>query len=215
MKNFKIEVISKKPKKICGLLSHTGQITINDFQEKFTMPLIDWTVEDYQKQWEEGLERIKTHNQSCLVATVQNLKFNPHILLWTMYKEGNKIFFHNQLLISTIVEELQLPITLASFNSQNCCQFINPIIVNENNEGVDEEGTKLFEKSIDLESLKTIKINNQCDTDDSIGSERYKKGNLIIIADQDMHNNGRWKMFKVGQKEREGGYNEDLIKIGK
>lgn len=145
MKNFKIEAISKKPKKAWGSLCHTGQITINDYKEPFLMPLIEWDLEDYRKQWKEGLERIKTQDRSCLVATVKNLKTNPYIILWTLHKEDNKVYVRYQLLIDIVAKEVKFSIPLAEFSSKNCYQFVHPRKGETN-----EEGQKLSEWLIDL-----------------------------------------------------------------
>jgi hypothetical protein len=143
MKKFKIEVTSKKPKKLYGILSHTGQVTIGDFKENFTIPLDTWTLENYEQQWKEGLERIKTHDVSCLVVTVQNLSTNPLVELWTLYKQSNKIYIHNQLLNNAIMKELNFPYKLAEFNSVNCYDFIN-----YPRETVSEDGEKISEWTI-------------------------------------------------------------------
>jgi hypothetical protein len=150
MNKFKIEVISKKPKKIDGLLSHMGQITIGDYKETFVMPLNSWTLEEYQQQWKEGLERIKNRNTSCLVTTVQNFDSHPLIEMWSLYKEGDKVFFHVQLINRTIAKELNLPIKLSEFSVKTCYQFINPRLTNEEGEGIGYDGEKISEWSIDL-----------------------------------------------------------------
>lgn len=48
------------------------EIQIGDFKETFEMPLEYWTIYDYEKQWQEGIERIRTHDQSCLVYEIQD-----------------------------------------------------------------------------------------------------------------------------------------------
>lgn len=124
MKNFIIEVINEKPKKRYGLLSYEGRITIGDFIEKFLMPLDSWSLEKYKQQWQEGLERIKRHNSSCLVSSVQNLKSNhPSIEMWSLYKEEKTIFIINNLLIDETMEDRLLK--LSEFNHTTCYQFID------------------------------------------------------------------------------------------
>jgi hypothetical protein len=148
MKKFSIEVITKKPKKIYGLLSHEGQITIGDFKETFAMPLNSWKIEQYQQQWKEGLARIKTHDYSCLVSVVQNLNANPLVELWALYKEGNTVFFHNELLNNLIVEELKLPLNLSDFNLKTCYE-----LVNEPREITTPEGDKISAWSVNVDEI--------------------------------------------------------------
>lgn len=86
MKNFSIKVISKQPKKIAGNLCHSGEIIIGDYAEEFIISLDEWDIEQYKQQWKEGIERIKTHNSSCLIADITTLKTNPRMNLWVLYK---------------------------------------------------------------------------------------------------------------------------------
>jgi CdiI N-terminal domain len=124
MKKFNIQVISKEPKKIYSLLSHTGQITIGDFTETFIMPLDNWPIEEYQQQWKKGIERLKTHKYSCLVATVQNLETNGLVNLWLLYKDKDTIFIQNELLNKSILQEMNIPLKMSDFNSTTCYDFI-------------------------------------------------------------------------------------------
>src|SRR3990167_11412149 len=98
MSKFKIEVISKKPEVIDGLLSHTGEITMGDYKETFVMPLNSWTIEDYKQQWKEGLERIKTYDESCLVSLAQDLDTLPMVFMWVLYKLKGVIYIQQHLL---------------------------------------------------------------------------------------------------------------------
>jgi hypothetical protein len=153
MKKFSIEVISKKPKQIWGLPAYEGRITIGDFHETLFMPINSWSIEEYQQQWKEGLERIKNNDTSCLVVTVQNLSTHPLIELWTLYKVEDKVFIHNQMLNAEIVKELNLTINLSNFNKTSCYQFINPRITNELGEVIDEDGETISEWSIPLSEI--------------------------------------------------------------
>jgi len=98
MKKFNIEVVSKDPKKIDGVLTQMGQITIGDLNESFEMPLNCWKIDTYQQQWKEALQRIKTHDYSCVVVSVKDWDGDLEIEIWSMYKEGDTVFFHNEFL---------------------------------------------------------------------------------------------------------------------
>lgn len=65
-----------------------------------------WQQETYERQWREGLKRIRTHNSSCLVLSVQDpLKFRL-VNTWMLYKINNKIHIRNRLFIGRIYEEV-------------------------------------------------------------------------------------------------------------
>lgn len=77
MNSFNIEVISKKPETINGKKYYRGKITIGDFWESIFMSFDNWTIEEYKQQWKDGLERIKTHDTSCLVVCFAGSLENP------------------------------------------------------------------------------------------------------------------------------------------
>lgn len=122
MQKFNIEIISKKPIIINGNKEYKGQITIGDFQENFYMSIDNWSVPDYKKQWKEGIERIKTHDSSCLVVNFAGSIENPWIELWTLYREGETIFIHNQYLFYEVFQERSQG--LPSFDSKSCYLYI-------------------------------------------------------------------------------------------
>jgi len=153
MKQFQIQVISKKPKKMYGLLSHTGEITIGDYKETFVMPLNSWTLEEYKQQWKEGVDRLKTHNESCLVNLIQNMNANPMVEMWTLHKVNNTVYIQQQLLNRMIAEELNIPIKISEFNSKTCYKFINHRIANEKGHGVNEDGEELSEWNVNINDI--------------------------------------------------------------
>lgn len=146
-----IEVSDEKPQKKYGILSGIGRITIGDFTEQFSMPLDSWTLDEYKKQWDAGIARIKTGEISCLVTAVQTIATNPLVILWPLYPVGSTIFVHNQLLIPPTVEHIAIP--LKKFTAENCYQFINPRLVNDAQEAVGDEGELVSEWSIDLNEV--------------------------------------------------------------
>lgn len=100
-----------------------GQITIGTFKEKFVMPLDYWTLNDYKRQWQEGLERIRSHDNSCLVATVQDPNRFPLIDMWVIYKIKDKLFIQNHMLCNDVYKEV---IGDNVFTPENCYNFILP-----------------------------------------------------------------------------------------
>jgi hypothetical protein len=146
MSNFNIQVISEKPETHNRRKYHRGRITIDDFTETFRMPYDSWTIDEYQQQWKEGLERIKTHNSSCLIATLSGLKKNyPFILLWVLYKEKNVIYIQNKLLFDEIFEEISQG--LPPFSAETCYLYFG------SREIINEDGDKLSEWKTDMNAI--------------------------------------------------------------
>ena len=98
-----------------------GKITIGDFDERFNIALEYWSIDDYKRQWQEGLERIKTHSMSCLVTYVQNPNDAPFIDWWPMYKIGNKIHVQNHMLFAHLYRKR---IGNKEFTPDTCYDFI-------------------------------------------------------------------------------------------
>ncbi|MBA3954792.1 hypothetical protein H0X48_05740 [Candidatus Dependentiae bacterium] len=121
MNKICIEVIREEVVVDEGIPCARGKITIDDFDERFDIALEYWTIEDYKKQWREGLERIKTHDKSCLVTYVQDPKKAPFIDWWNLYKIGNKVIIRNQMLFG---ENYQNRIGDNPFNVENCYNFL-------------------------------------------------------------------------------------------
>jgi CdiI N-terminal domain len=146
MKKFLIKVIDNNSKEIDGLPSCKGQITIDNFQEAFIMPLDVWSLEEYKKQWEEGLRRLKNHEDTCLVTSIENMASgHPTIEIWVLYKENETVYFQNCLLFDETVEGL--PIKLTDFNSKTCYEFVRP------RETINEDGYEISEWSIPLSEI--------------------------------------------------------------
>ena len=140
--NISIKITSKRPKKIHNVKAYEGRITIGDFSESIYVPLDLWSREDYERQWREGLKRLKTHNTSCLIATIHDPKIRPFIDRWTLYRKGNTVYVYNQMILDTGYEELigDKPFTLTT-----CYDFIGPRRTHL------EDGTKISEWSVPYE----------------------------------------------------------------
>ena len=136
---FSIEVISEKPEEIWGLC-HTGEITMGDYLETFSMSLDSWDVEDYKQQWKEGLKRIKTHDRSCLVSFVQSVDTKPMVEMWVLYKVENTVYVQQHLLNKQILKDLNSPLNLTNFTKENCYQFIDDRKVNAQGCGISDSG---------------------------------------------------------------------------
>ncbi|HVW99300.1 MAG TPA: hypothetical protein VHA52_02505, partial [Candidatus Babeliaceae bacterium] len=139
--NVEIRVMINEVERATNIDCIWGAIKINDFYEAFVIPLEYWGIEDYQKQWKEGLARIKSHDISCLVASVQDPLKAPLINWWILYKIGNEIVIQNQLLVEEYYEQ---EIGSNSFTPENCYNFISPRV------SITEEGDNVSEWIVTL-----------------------------------------------------------------
>lgn len=120
--SISIKVTNKRAEKWEGIYCVDGIIKFNNFEESLIIPVNWWTMEDYERQWKEGLERIKTHDTSCLVVEVFFTNYNPVITWWLLYKEGDKIFIRNNLIAANLYRQR---IGNNSFTPENCYEFIH------------------------------------------------------------------------------------------
>ncbi len=121
-----------------------GKIYIgDDFSETIAPALNYWTMDDYRKQWKEGLERIKNYNTSCLVASIQNPETSNRLLnWWPIYKVGQKIYIQNELYMEEDYDQLMGDML---FTPETCYDFIRPRVISS------PEGDEYSEWVIDLE----------------------------------------------------------------
>ena len=134
-----IEITTQKPKKIYSVNAHMGKITIGDYSESIYVPLDFWSVEDYKKQWKEGLERLKTHDRSCLVATIHDPSIRPLVDMWVMYKVDNMVYVQNERYMADMYDKY---IGKKCFDHKTCYDFITPRI------NFTEDGDKISEWSV-------------------------------------------------------------------
>jgi hypothetical protein len=153
MKKFSIKVVNEKPRLIRDLMAYESEIELGNFNDISLMPINSWSLEDYQNQWKEGLERIKTHDSSCLIVTVQNMDTYPFIMLWDLHKVNDTIFFINRLLNSVIIEEFYPHLNLSQFNQKTCYDFIAHRIINEKGEEINDEEVKIRKLSVLLSAI--------------------------------------------------------------
>ena len=121
MNNLSIKVIDRRSRKMNKTFYIIGRIFINDFYENIEMPVRYWEAEDYERQWKEGLERLKYHDRSCLVAQIYDPHKGLYIDWWLLYKEGSKIFIRNEVLFRQYYEEI---IGDKPFTVETCYDFI-------------------------------------------------------------------------------------------
>ncbi len=117
-----MKVTSRREKIILDLRAYLGKITIGDFKETLYIPVEFWTLEDYKRQWEEGLIKIETESKSCLVATIEGQDQTVALIdWWPLYKVGNKITVENYLFVGNYLKEI---LQDRPFTPETCYDFI-------------------------------------------------------------------------------------------
>jgi len=135
MKNFSINTVGRARKGFCK-----GQICIGKYKEDFEMALDFWSLDEYRQQLHEGLERLKDHNQSCLITNFETTR-TPMIDWWILYKVGSTVYVQNELIAGDC---LQTFLNRGEFNRETCYDFIEP------RQTVTEDGEKISEWSFEF-----------------------------------------------------------------
>ncbi len=77
-----------------------GRITLGYFTEEFEAYLDYWSSVDYEAQWKKAVRRIVSGaGVDALITDMHDLKTAHHLVSWPMYREGNRVFVQNRLLI--------------------------------------------------------------------------------------------------------------------
>jgi hypothetical protein len=85
------------------------------------MTLGSWTIEEYKRQWRKGLERLKTHSNSCLVEVYVSKNNYKGIYLFSIFKEGNTLYIQPKSCEEPLAKEFLYSIP---FNHETCYKFI-------------------------------------------------------------------------------------------
>jgi hypothetical protein len=121
MISISIKFQDKTPYEYNNVLFCKALLAIDEFEEVLMVPIEHWTIEDYEQQWKEGLERIKIKYYSCLITSVYNPKIKPWIEFWPMWKVGNRLYIENQYIFFEIYKKV---IKDRPFTIRNCYNYI-------------------------------------------------------------------------------------------
>ena len=124
--DISIKITSKKPEKCEGRKALKGLIEIGNSKETICVHLNQWTQEDYERQWREGLDRLKNHNISCLVVSVNDPndpKASTVIEWWPLYRVDNAVLIQNEKLSKKSYKKI---VGKSPFTPETCYDFITP-----------------------------------------------------------------------------------------
>jgi hypothetical protein len=121
MKNISIEIIEKLPHDSKFADQYRCILNIANKKVKFFPPVNIWSIDEYKKQWQEGLQKILIENTSCIVTDVADIGEFPTIMMWDLFKEGDTVYCQGKCLHRT-----SIPISFyeISFTVENCYKFI-------------------------------------------------------------------------------------------
>jgi hypothetical protein len=84
-----------------------GEIRLNDFVERLEVPVVFWSADQYEQQWEDGVNRLLSGAlKSCLITAMYDPKAANFIVWWPMYRAGDVVILQNQILF---LDRLALP----------------------------------------------------------------------------------------------------------
>lgn len=122
-----------------GEKAKNARISIGSFNEVFSVPLSYWTEKEYEQQWIAGLDRIVLESTSCFVTGMRDPENANFIFIWSMYREGEMVYFQNNILF---LDELGEP-----FDESNIYRYI------PSRETINDEGEKISEWSLQLTEM--------------------------------------------------------------
>jgi hypothetical protein len=74
---------------------YTAEYIIGDHRYQYCLAVVNqpqhWRLADYQRQWREGIERLATHDTSCLVLTFSRTKKFRFASVMCLYRNGEEI----------------------------------------------------------------------------------------------------------------------------
>lgn len=124
-----------------------GVIVIGNFEEHFEASLSYWSIENYQKQWRQALERIKSgETKSSLITSMYDPQTANFITWWPLYRDDQQVRVQNQLLFMDQINGLY--------------NLANPYVHVPDRAAIDEDGNPISEWRTTIaeieEFLKTL-----------------------------------------------------------
>jgi hypothetical protein len=124
-----------------GVKAVYGKIQIGDFSETFDTSLISWDRVQYERHWSSAIHRIlEGHERSALITSFVEPPLSRHLVWWPMYRDGDTVYFQNQLLF---FDQLDQPFSAGHFwdfigqrhqrsdDSQRISEWVLPIMAVE------------------------------------------------------------------------------------
>ena len=127
-----------------------AEITIGDFKEVFLSSVDYWHVTEYQKHWAETVEKILNGecDKTALIVNMHDPKDANYLNCWPLYREGDTIYIHNQLLFISQIKE---------FDIANLPEYVDARqTVNQDGDAISEWATSADELQVWAAELRKI-----------------------------------------------------------
>lgn len=142
--DIEIVIMSKRAVRFFGVRCYRAFIRIGEMQETVYIPVNTWRISEYKKQWKEAIERLKTHDTSCLITGFTTKDGKPGIDWWPLYRVGDTVYVQNQVLWHEIYQER---IGDKPFTRETCYNFVLP------RRTVNYEGREISEWSVPYKEI--------------------------------------------------------------
>ena len=76
----------------------TGLLMLGNHEERFVAHTWTWSEPRYAEQWRHALVRALDGKPSALITDMRTPTQSSHLVWWPMWKVGNELVLHNQLL---------------------------------------------------------------------------------------------------------------------
>jgi hypothetical protein len=100
-----------KPEKRADFFCYVGRLKIGIFELRVLILLSHWGIKDYLNQWKNGIERIITHDKSCLITGFEKAKmmdgerYSSRLSWIVLYKKSNKVIVQKLRLYEDVYDE--------------------------------------------------------------------------------------------------------------
>ena len=138
---FNISQTNLPPEEIYDEWCQWCEIRISDFSERFVAPIEQWMLEDYDQQWKIAATRIiQGAVKGYLMASMRDPEKSDFVSVYAMYREGERVYVQNQIIICRGNEE--------TIRSGDLSSLVN------DREIETEDGERISEWKTSIEELK-------------------------------------------------------------
>jgi len=83
----------------------SGGLELGNDADSFSADLTAWTIQDYEKQWREGVARLAAgRSSSALITSYAGPDAGFHSM-WPMWKIGDQVVFHEHLVPNEVIAQ--------------------------------------------------------------------------------------------------------------
>jgi hypothetical protein len=138
--SFYLQIVGRRSSSL--LIAETR---IKDYLPRcYTMCLSYWKLRDYECQWKEGIERLRTHPTSCLMLSVWKMQ----IVFLALYKHKDQV-----IVAQCMGSDRALPYPETECTRSSCYDFVPPYEPRKYREALTDDAGLLEEWVVALEDI--------------------------------------------------------------